>query len=201
MDEACCHKFLLHLQGRMHTTDIIVEEVENRASRSIGPDGVRMKAAADCAQRRLIVPGKVQVDVLTAEDSNSYDRHMQQLRQLAQARKATFDGADIVERHAGEASAMVLCERKRAAGIKIIFLTNDGDASTIAARQGFEVIHFGHALHELVCAKLLTNDLEWGFYQRAVGMSGIPKAATLRAASDLVCSGVPGDCPACAQQS
>lgn len=196
-DEVGCHQFVKHFEGRMYTTDVIVDEVKNRASRPIGPDGQLMKLAAADALRRLILPGKVQIVSLDAAAWTTYDSVMQQLRGLTAARAADVDELNVVERHSGEASAIAWSKQSLAADYQVVLVTNDGDASVAAASQSVEVRHFGHVLHELVCANRLASDKAWNFYERAVGMSGIPTPAALRSKDDLVCKGTAERCTAC----
>lgn len=182
----------------MYTTDVIVEEIKSRASRSIGPEGQLMKLAADDALRRLVTLGKIEIVPLEEGSWTTYDSAMQQLQSLAAAKNFGADETDTAERHGGEASAIAWSKQEMAVGTQVVFVTNDGDASTVAANHGIEVRHFGHALHELVCAKLLNADKAWGLYQRAVNVSGIPNSATFSSAVELACSGATNGCAMCA---
>lgn len=196
-DEVGCHQCVQHFEGRLYTTDVIVEEIKNRARRPIGPDGLLMKRAAEAALQRLIIPGKVGVVSLDEAALVAYDNAMQQLRGLAAARKAVVDEVDAVERHGGEASAIAWAQQHLASGKQLVFLTNDGDASAVAASRKIEVRHFGHVLRELVCAGGLRQAQAWNFYRRAVEVSGIPSAATFSAEDELACLGDSSGCAAC----
>ncbi|WP_284749589.1 PIN domain-containing protein [Amycolatopsis sp. RTGN1] len=197
-DEVGCHWFAEHFKGRLYTTDVIVEEIKNRARRPASPEEQLMKLAANDALRRLITPSKIEIASLDDSMWAHYDTAMHQLRNLADGRTANAHAARTADRHGGEASAIAWSKKKVGSGTQVVLVTNDGDASTVASAHGIEVRHFGHALHELVCASHISADAAWNLYQRATGMSGIPNAAAFTSATELTCPTTPNECAACA---
>lgn len=198
-DETACYWFKQHYAGTLCTTDVVVDEIRNRAQRSVGPDGQLMKLAAGAAMRRLVEvnPPVLRIDTFDSDDDvKLFDMIVQQLIGMAPQR-ATEDDGQVDDKHAGEASVIVRCKRRMAEGSAVIFLTNDSDAATVAAAHGITVRHYGHALHELVCAGMVAADSAWKLYSSATNVSGIPKAARFQTESEFVCSRTDGGCAAC----
>lgn len=202
-DETSCHLFKTHYKGRMHTTDAVVEEVKYRATSNNGPEQQLVKNAAADVLRRLIEPEAIEVDaaLLTDEDDALFEQIARQLRELEERKIGHSAPPASVEKHVGEATAIVGCIRQRNSGSKVVFLTNDGGASIVAKARRVDSRHFGHALVELVCSGRLTPEKAWVAFDRANKVTSVPQSVAPSSVEHFTCDMADGVCGGCDRRS
>ncbi|WP_141980751.1 hypothetical protein [Saccharothrix saharensis] len=198
-DETICHHFKTHYAERMHTTDLIVQEVRDRTASNGDYTKQLVKNAATDTLRRLIATADVQVDVTLQDDEDEvlFDRIVLHLRELEQRRNKNNERSTSAEKHVGEASAIVCSVRERNSGNKVVLLTNDGDASVAAKTQGVDSRHFGHALVELVCNRRITSEKAWRTFGSANKITAVPSAVTPNSVEEFTCGDTDGACITC----
>jgi hypothetical protein len=165
-----------------------VDEVQNRANSRVAYDRQLEKNAAADALRRLI-NGSVTVDETfeTEDDETTFDNVVRQLHELDVQRHGESNDPSSADKHMGEASAIVCCLREQRSGDRVVFVTNDGGASTVAAVHDVDARHFGHVMQELVCAGLFTSDKAMSTFVAANRVTSVPKSETPRSAQDFAC--------------
>lgn len=198
-EERCCHRIKQHYAGRLCTTDIILEEVRHRAASKVGHERQLEKNAAADSLRRLFNIGFVEVvDTLqTDDDMRRFDAILNQLRSLEASNSSNESNTIVGDKHAGEASAIVCCVREIGEDIDVVFLTNDGNASKVAAAYQVDARHFAHVLQELVCAELFTAEQAFVAFGVADKVTKIPTRERPSSASHFSCAKNDGNCPAC----
>jgi hypothetical protein len=138
-------------EGRATTTDVVREEIINRAT-SVDVNKSAARTAAKSANNYLLKSGRVPVHELNVFESAALlQRIHDQLVAVDEARALTnYNEPDAITKHAGEATLIVHALLQ---GVRTI-LTNDSGASLVASRQEPQIrsLHFGDVLRELVCA-------------------------------------------------
>lgn len=210
-DSRCPAKFLRHYEGRLRVTDIIRDEVLQKACKKVDPSEQLVKNAALEAKRRVLDPGHVEVreTLLTERDHIVFDQLLNQFRSLETMKRQPNDQispqkSQSSNKHAGEASAIICCTRDLQDGDQVVLLTNDGSAGQVALLYGITSRHFAHALHELVCAELLRPSLALEIFKAANKVTSVPRSEIRSHSTDFDCQRVSKEhcsrCPSHQQQ-
>ncbi|MFC6021857.1 hypothetical protein ACFP2T_37560 [Plantactinospora solaniradicis] len=192
--QTCIVHFANHYSGRLRIADCVEDEIRRLASPSGGytKDG-RLYSTARTAQFHILDAGIGVIEPSEACDARIFDQVHRQLVELAER-----NGKDVaVGSHLGEAMSIALCVQRSREGNKVIFLTNDGDASLIAEAYEVPARHFGHVLTELVCAGKYQPSEAFEMFSYTQEFSGVPMGARPTEVADLACVSADAICLKC----
>jgi hypothetical protein len=174
----CVEKLAAHYGQRLHIADIVRDEVLHRAASHVGPERQLEKNAAatvkDVLFDRLQLEGES--SLASDDDILRFDEIVNQLRGLAAANVLSSPTDLAADRHVGEAATLVCCMRLAATGSKVVFLTNDGNASRVAGAHGIQTGTFCDGLRELVCSGLYTSERAFQIHNAAIVVTRPPSA-------------------------
>lgn len=163
--------FFRHYAGRLQLTDAVASEIRHRSQARPGNNGWVQSAALEAG--RVIGRSPSLVDDSERYDAKLFDDVHRRLQSLAEAAGKVVDS----KMHNGEAESIARCTARAKGGEKVILLTNDTDASRVAAEHEIPARHFGNVLQELICAGGLEAARANDLLQEVRQYSGITRAA------------------------
>ncbi|MFY1632311.1 hypothetical protein ACN27F_03330 [Solwaraspora sp. WMMB335] len=173
--------------GRVQITSAVLDEIRYRTKPRAENSGWMQSAASEAV--RVIGLRPSLVDDSEQYDAKIFDDVHRRLQSLAEAAGKAVGG----NRHTGEAESIARCVALVKDGEKVIFLTNDTDASRVAAEHRIATLHFGSILQELVCAGRLDTNRASNLLQEVLQHSGINPGAI----GALSCLASGGSCLTC----
>ena len=176
--------------GRLVVADAVEAEINTIRT---SPNKERsLRELARSVRTKLFDTGLCTID--EDYDSGLFNATLTQLQEMRRRAGKSTSGSD---NHAGEAASIALSLRRKDEGEKVILLTNDCDANTIAGTHGVPARHFVHALAEFVCAGRLTESRAFDIFNIVQNVTGVPARECPQDADALRCLAEGDVCTKC----